>query len=227
MKQFFSINTYTPWDGLNTNLLASVKMLSLKSVFKTFPVIEPEFFDDLLSNVYKNNHYSFTSSIKRIVGPDKEDYDIISWNFVWAMDNERRMYQFLFQKVEEEEKSFGVLVALAPPELAKLFSDFKKEAILRILSLLNNPSQIKFLMILAPKGKSLAEEQQLFQINKKDIEKVKFVNDLKNIPNIRGDWFLSHQPKCPICNGLLRELEDYNIGFGKLICSQCGYKKIK
>ena len=35
------------------------------------------------------------------------------------------------------------------------------------------------------------------------------------------------EAKCPICNGMLTELKDYGVGFGKLICPKCGYKKIK
>ena len=63
-------------------------------------------------------------TIKRIVGPQNEDYDISNWSFIWAFDKDMRMYQFLFQYVIEEEKSHAVLVALAPPELAKLFSKY-------------------------------------------------------------------------------------------------------
>ena len=70
--------------------------------------------------------------------------------------------------------SQATLVALAPPELGKLFDQYKKEAILRSLSLLNNPKKMKFLMVLAPKGKSVAEDQQLLQVNKNDLEKFKF-----------------------------------------------------
>ena len=120
-NQFFTIHTFTPWDGQNTNQLTQVKLLSLKSVFDSFPVIEKRFFNDLALNTANNAHYSWTLSIKRIVGPNNEDYDITNFNFVWAMDDQRRMYQFLFQKVAEtREASQGVLVALAPPELAKL-----------------------------------------------------------------------------------------------------------
>ncbi|MBY9014027.1 MAG: hypothetical protein KGD70_16830, partial [Candidatus Lokiarchaeota archaeon] len=140
-----------------------------------FPVVEPGFFDDLRSNMYKFNHYSWTESIKRIVGPNNEDYDIKPWIFIWGMDHEMRMFQFLIQKVEESKDSQAVLVALAPPELAKLFEDHKEGAILRTLTLLNNPKKMKFLMVLAPKGKSIAEEQQILQINDQDLERLKFV----------------------------------------------------
>ncbi|NVM38244.1 MAG: hypothetical protein HWN81_21800, partial [Candidatus Lokiarchaeota archaeon] len=133
MSNFFKIYTLTPWDSLNSKILTEVKLYPLKDIFKTFPIIEPEFFDDILSNLYKFKHYSWVESIKRIVGPNAEDYDIKPWNFVWGMDNERRIYQLLLQKTEEK----AILVALAPPELGKLFKQYKKEAILRTLSLLN------------------------------------------------------------------------------------------
>ncbi|MFX0135033.1 MAG: hypothetical protein ACFFDN_15435 [Candidatus Hodarchaeota archaeon] len=228
MSSFFTVFTLTPWDTLNSEILTEVKLFSLKNIFTSFPVIEPEFFDDIRSNLYKFKHYSWVESIKRIVGPRDEDYDIKSWNLMWGMDNDRRIFQFLFQKVKDEFKdSQGTLVALAPPELGKLFNQYKDEAILRTLSLLNSPEKMSFLMVLAPKGKSIAEEQQLLHVNKNDLEKLNFNNMLKQMPNIKGQWFPTFEAKCPICNGMLTELKDYGVGFGKLVCPKCGYKKFK
>ncbi|MHA2180320.1 MAG: hypothetical protein ACXAAH_02720 [Promethearchaeota archaeon] len=215
---------FTPWDSLNSNNLTQVKLFSLQNIFKSFPVIEPEFFDDLLSNLYKFKHYSWTECIKRIVGPNNEDYDISSFDFIWAYDDQNRMYQFLFQKIEEKNTSQAIFVALAPPELGKLFKQYKDEAILRTLSLLNNPKKMKFLMVLAPKGKSIAEEQQLLQIGKKDIEKLKFNAMLKQMPNIKGQWFPEYSPRCPNCNKVIVEIKGFNVGLLKLKCPHCGYQ---
>jgi len=226
MNNFFSVFTYTPWDNLNTKLLAEVKLLSLKSITKTYPVIELEFFDDLLSNLYNFKHYSWVQCIKRIIGPNNEDYDIAPWNFIWAMDNEGRIFQFLIQKEKNEFKdSQATLVALAPPELGKLFNQYKEGAILRTLSLLNNPKKMKFLIVLAPKGKSIAEEQQLIQVDKKALEKLKHINKLKQMPNIKGQWFPEYSPRCPNCNKLITEIKGFNVGFAKLKCPYCGYEK--
>ncbi|MBY8987595.1 MAG: hypothetical protein KGD61_03995 [Candidatus Lokiarchaeota archaeon] len=225
MSKFFSIFTYTPWDNLNTKILTEVKLLSLKNIIKTFPVIEPGFFDDLLSNMYNFKHYSWVECIKRIVGPDKEDYDITPWNFIWGMDRDGRIFQFLVQKVKNEFKdSQATLAALAPPELAKLFEQHKEGAILRTLSLLNNPKKMNFLMVLAPKGKSIAEEQQMLQINEKDLERVQFSNTLKQLPNIKGQWFPTFDIKCPNCNGPLTEVYTHEVG---LVCQRCGFKRVK
>jgi len=225
MNKFFSVFAYTPWDNLNTEILSEVKLLSLKSVIKTFPVVEPGFFDDLRSNMYKFNHYSWVECIKRIVGPNNEDYDIKPWIFIWGMDHEMRMFQILIQKIEEESKdSQAILVALAPPELAKLFKQHKEGAILRTLSLLNNPKEMNFLIVLAPKGKSIAEEQQLLQINKHDLEKLKFTNTLKHMPNIKGHWFPTFDVKCPNCNGPLTQVYSPKVG---LKCQRCGFKRVK
>ena len=223
MTDFFMVYTETPWDNLNTNQLTQIRIHSLKSIFKIYPIIEPSFFDDLNSKIVKNNHYMWVQSIKRITGPKNEDYDISNWSFLWAFDDQRRMFQFLFQKVEEQ----GILVGLAPPELSKLFSDHGKGAILRTLSLLTNPSKIKFIMVLGPRGKSIAEEQQLFRADKNYLEKLNYLRALKDVPNIQGDWYPSYDPRCPICNSFMSEIKDYRIGFGKLVCPQCGYEKTK
>lgn len=221
MNDFFKIFTLTPWDSLNSNDLTEVKLLSLKNIFKTFPVVEPEFFDDILSNLYKNKHYSWIESIKRIIGPNAEDYDIEPWNLLWGMDIDRRIYQLLMQKAEEK----AILVAIAPPELAKLFTQYKKKAIIKILSLLNNPSVMRFLTILAPKEKSIAEEQQLLQVNKNNLDKFKFQNMLEKIPNIKGQWFPEYSPHCPNCNRVITQIKGYNLAFLKFTCPFCGYQK--
>ncbi len=224
MNVFFNVKLFTPWDKLSSKNLTQVKLFSLKNIFQTFPVIEPEFFDDILSNLYNFKHYSWTECIKRIVGPNDEDYDISSFNFLWACDDQNRMYQFLFQKTEKKEKPQAILAALAPPELGKLFNQYKEEAILRTLSLLNKPKKMKFLMVLAPKGKSIAEEQQLLQVGNKDLEKLKFNAMLKQMPNIKGHWFPEYSPRCPSCNRIIVEIKGFNVAFLKLKCPYCGYQ---
>lgn len=226
MSQIFTLYTYTPWDGLKTNELSQVRLLSLKSILKSFPVIEKDFFDDLKSRINDNLHYSITPSIRRIVGPNNEDYDISSFNFIWALDDQNRMYQFLFQNIKKKDNLQSILVALAPPELGKLFSEYKEEVIHRIFSLLNKPSKIKFLMILIHKGKSLAQEPQTLQYYNKNREKFKFLNNLGNMPNIRGEWFPAYQPRCPVCNTYMKDLDGYKVGLGKLICPKCGFEKV-
>jgi hypothetical protein len=223
MTDFFKVYTETPWDNLNTNELTQIRILSLKSIFKSYPVIEPSFFDDLNSKILEYNHYMWAQSIKRIMGPKNEDYEITNWNFVWAFDNQRRMFQFLFQKVKEQ----GILVGLAPPELSKLFSEHGKGAILRTLSLLTDPSKTNFLMVLGPKGKSIAEGQQLFQADRNYLEKLNYLRNLKDVPNIQGAWYPSFDPRCPVCNSFMSEIKDYRVGYGKLVCPQCGYEKKK
>lgn len=164
-------------------------------------------------------------SIKRVQGPNNEDYDISPWTFIWAMDKDRRMYQLLLQKEKNEESAQAILAALAPPELAKLIQEYKKDALLRILSLLNTPEKINFLMVLAPKGKSIAQEQQPIPINKQQLKNVHFQNVLKNMPNIQGQWFPTFSSTCPICNAKLVGLDNYEIGYGKMVCPRCGYYK--
>jgi hypothetical protein len=225
MSDFFNVKLFTPWDSLNSNILTQVKLSSLQNIFNSFPVIEPEFFDDLISNLYKFKHYSWTECIKRVVGPNDEDYDISSFDFIWAYDDQNRMYQFLFQKIEEKETSQAILAALAPPELGKLFKQHKDKAILRTLTLLNNPKKMKFLMVLAPKGKSIAEEQQLLHIGKKDLEKLKFNAMLQQMPNIKGQWFPEYSPRCPSCNRVIVEIKGFNVGLLNLKCPYCGYQK--
>jgi hypothetical protein len=227
MKGLFSVFVYAPWDKVKTKKLTEIRFLSLKSVFENYPVVESKFFEDLSENINKNVHFSWFECIRRVIGPDKEDYKIQNWIVIWAMDLDNRMYQFLFQRIKDSDKSQAVMVGLAPPELGKLFSEYKGDAILRILSVLNNPHKIKFLMGLAPKGISLAVEQQLIKANQNELDKIKFVNSLKEMPNIQGQWFFPRNPMCPVCKGLLIEKMDDCKGFQKLLCPKCGYERKK
>ena len=92
MDQFFSVYTFTPWDSFSGETLSRVKLLSLKSIFNSYPIIEPSFFDDLRLNLHEQPKFSMFNTIKRIIGPNKEDYDIKDWYFIWAMDNQNRMF---------------------------------------------------------------------------------------------------------------------------------------
>ena len=92
--------------------------------------------------------------------------------------------------------------------------------------IMNNPKKMKFLMVLAPKGKSIAEEQQLVHINKEALEKLKFENMLKQMPNIKGQWFYEASPRCPNCKREITEIKGINVGFLKFKCPYCGYQKL-
>jgi hypothetical protein len=224
MNEFFKLYTYTPWDGLSTKELVEVKVLSIKNIFNSFPIIEKEFFGDLLLNLTNYRNYSWFETIRRVVGPNKEDYDIKDWRFIWAIDNDNRMYQILLQKLEEKEKiSQSVLAAVAPPELVQLLSEYDKKAIQKILSLLNDPSQMKFLIYLTPKGKSIAEEYDLLKLNKAQLQQFDFLKSMVNKPNIAGQWFPTSQIICPKCNENITNLINYNLGSETLTCPRCSY----
>ncbi|MFO7794857.1 MAG: hypothetical protein ACQERB_00365 [Promethearchaeati archaeon] len=222
MNEFFQIYTYDP-DNPKKEILSKVRLLTITELFSKYPIIEQQFFDDLARNIKHHIHYSFLKTLKRIVGPDGEDYKIENWHLIWAMDIQNRFFQLLFQRLKLKKKIQGILVALAPPELGRLYKKHKFDAVLKTLTLLNSPKNIKFLKLLGSKGKSLAEEQQLFKLNQADLQKVNIKNYLKTIPNIDGQWFPHFSPKCPICNATMKELDEYQFGFKKLVCPQCGY----
>ena len=126
MTQFFKVYTYTPWEKLSGMNLVKVRLMLILEIFKKYPIIEGSFFEDLKLNIQKHPHYINIQSIRRIIGPKSEDYSIQNWNLIWAMDYKNRIYQFLFQKIKNNSEIQGILVALAPPELAQLFSKHKK-----------------------------------------------------------------------------------------------------
>jgi len=226
MTELFKLYTYTPWDGLKPDQIVEVKLLSLKSLLKSYPVIEKKFFVDLMKKLKLNENYSWFETIRRIVGPNEEDYRISSWRFIWALDMDNRMYQFLIQKTGEDNKlSKATMVALAPPELGRLISDYGSEAIQKTLNLLNNPSKLKFLIYLSPKGKSIAEEANYIPVDKRGLEKLSHFQNLMNQPNVKGNWFPTFELRCPNCNNVITGVKDFRIDFSKFTCPFCGYKR--
>ena len=77
---------------------------------------------------------------------------------------------------------------------------------------------------LANKGKSIAEERQLLQVNRNDLDKLKFVNMLKQVPNIKGEWFNVQSPRCSSCGKEFKEIKGLNVGFLKFKCPYCGHQ---
>lgn len=228
MNEYFRVYTYTPWDGTKSNQLAEVSLISFKSVFRKYPIIEKKFFSDLSLKLNQYPQYSSFETIRRIVGPQKEDYDISTFRFIWAYDMENRMYQFLIQMIENTtELSQAAIVGLAPPELAKLFSDYKENAIHRIFTLLNDPSMIKFLMYFRPRGKSIAEDVASLITDKQKLEKMNYMRSLANQPNIQGQWFPTFELRCPSCDKIIAKVTSYQASFGNMKCPFCGYKEVK
>lgn len=223
---FWNLYTYTPWNPQKKGKLSQVRLKSIKESYgSTYPIISQQFLKDLYKNISKYDHYSHTKSIKRIVDPSNNDYAIQNWNLIWAMDAKERIYQFLIQRKKVKNKVNNIIVALAPPELMELIGKFQRDGLLKALSLLNSPKQIKFLKLLFARGKSLAETQQRFKVDKEDLKKIKMANYMKRQPNVEGQWFPSFAPKCPICGNYMQELEAYRFMFRKWACPTCGYEK--
>jgi hypothetical protein len=136
------------------------------------------------------------------------------------------MYQFLLQKLDfKKDTSQSALVAVAPPELVKLLAKYDSKAIHKILSIINDPPKIKFLIYLTPKGKSIAEEYNLLKLNKAQLEQFEFLKSMANKPNIQGQWFPKSQGQilCPKCNENITNLIDFSKRPGKFSCPRCGY----
>lgn len=223
---FWNLYTYTPWNPQKKGKLSQVRLKSIKESYgSTYPIISQQFLKDLYRNISKYDHYTSTKSIKRIVDPSNNDYRIQNWNLIWAMDAKERIYQFLIQRKKVKNKVNNIIVALAPPELMELVGKFQRDGLLKALSLLNSPEQIKFLKLLFARGKSLAETQQRFKVDKEDLKKIKMANYMKRQPNINGQWFPSFAPKCPVCGNYMQELEAYRFMFRKWACPTCGYEK--
>ncbi len=217
---YFTVSVLNSWDPKRSSKISEVNLLSLKIILGKFPMIEKQFFSDLRDNLKNKPNYFSLRSIKRIVGPQKEDYELADWTLLWGLDFKFRAYQVLIQKSKDGK---GTLAAIGPVGLASFFDRMKWNSILPILSLLNSPEKMKFLVTLVPKGESIVKEMEQQKLKSAQVEQI--INQWNSMKNVEGQWFPSFKPRCPVCNGSMEELQGYQVGFAKLICPRCGYSR--
>ena len=216
---YFKVTVFNTWDPRGVKISSNVNLLSSKFILGKFPKIENRFFEDLNENIKNKPHYFSQESIKKIVGPEKEEYNILDWVFLWGFDFKKRGFQLLIQK---ETEGKGILVAIGPMELASFFDRMKLNSILPTLSLVNSSNKMKFVVLLKPRQESIIEKTQIDKIDSKKLKEI--VNYWKSIKNVNGQWFPKFKPRCSRCGTLIPELQGFEIGFIPLICPRCESK---
>lgn len=219
---YFTVSVLNSWDPIKNNKISNVNLLSFKFLLGKFPKVEYSFFDDLKSNLKSELNYLSLNSIKRIVGTDKEDYELANWSFLWGLDFKYRSYQLLIQSSKEGK---GTIAAVGPVGLASFFDKMKWNGIIPTLSLLNSPDKMKFLVLLTPSGESIAKEKEQQKLRSFQVDQI--IDRWNSMKNIEGQWFPSFKPTCPVCNELMEEFKGYEVGFGQIICPRCGYSANK
>lgn len=216
---YFKVSLFNTWNPRDVKISSDVNLLSLKYILGKFPKIENKFFEDLKENIKKKPNYFSQDSIKRVVGPEKEEYDISNWFFLWGFDFKKRGYQLLIQ-IDKEGK--GILAAIGPMELASFFDRMKLNSILPTLSLINSTDKMKFVVFLKPRGDLIIKGLEMKGIEKGKIQQI--MDYWKTLKNVDGQWFPTFKPRCPRCGRLIEGLHGFEIGFIPLICPKCGYE---
>lgn len=216
----FEIVTQVSWMK---NQLQKLKLTGLNEIFGTYPVIQKQFFKDLIANIEKYPHYWAEKGFKVLLMGGKQ-YEPHDWIFIAATDFRDRTYQLLFSRSYELGGS-GAMAAAGPIEFTQFLKEVGKPAIVPTLSLINDHDKMKSVAIII----SSPQEAQLSkQAMKGNLELQRFkawVDQMKSTKNVDGQWFPTHEPICPICNERMIGIADIRVGFVKMICPRCGHEQ--
>ncbi len=219
----WNLLTNTSWQKTKTK----VNLQSIIESFRSYPLVERKFFDDINYLCRKENHYYVEMGLLHLVNEEKKELNPDLWILIWARDFKDRIFQILFER-HPDYHGKGTIVALGPPELFEFFSNMKKNAILPTLTLINSPEKMKSVVVVVSRPKSYKQKTK----EKNDYQALgrfqNWINELKSTPNVKGQWFPSNAPICPVCKGpLVGIADDYNVAFGYVICPECGYMNRK
>jgi hypothetical protein len=215
----FAAITHTSWQKETTQ----INLTSIKEAMSSFPMIERQYFDDLVNLCHNNSNYFVEAGLLRVINEQGKDLVADFWILLWAVDFRGRLFHILVER-NPEYGGKGAIVAVGPPEFLEFISSMKKNAILPTLTLLNSPEKMKSVGVLVSQPPKYAEVQK-DRLKSMNFARFKgWIDDLKAAPNVSGQWFpATGATKCPLCNAGMIPMGNYQVAFGQLVCPQCGY----
>jgi hypothetical protein len=213
----YTLATRTSWQKKPTKF----QIHDIRHALKTFPVIEQKFFDDLIELCRKKEHYFVEMGLIQLAFEKQKILNTDFWILIWATDFKDRLFQLLIER-HPETNGKGSLAGVSPPDFLEFISSMKKNAILPTLSLINSPDKMKSVGVIVSRPKGYDPTQKT-KVNQQALNQFgNWINNLKSTPNLKGKWFPSSGPPCPICQGNLVELHGPDPGMKSLVCTQCG-----
>lgn len=217
----FTLSTRTSWQKEPTR----IDLENLKEIIYPYPLIEGKFFEDLTQLCRTQEKYYVEMGLLSVFGENKQNLNPDTWILIWALDFKDRMFQLLIDR-NTQHKGKGAIAAVGPADLGEFFAKMKTNAILPLLTLINSPDKMKSVGVIVSRPRSYkdkAKEKQEFQAYARFQN---WIAQLKATPNKEGQWFPSSAPKCPVCGNPLVGIQDnYRIGFGYMICPECGHSE--
>ncbi|MHA2000793.1 MAG: hypothetical protein ACTSVU_01720 [Promethearchaeota archaeon] len=219
----YYLQTKTSWQKTPIKL----ELHDMNDAITPYPLIESAFFEDMNTLCRKNNHYVVEMGLLHLVNQTQKELNPDLWILIWGKDFKDRIFQILIER-PSDYGGRGAIAAIGPNDLLEFFSSMKRNAILPTLTLLSSPEKMKAVYIIVSRPKSYNEKAKEKQQLQGMARFKNWIDELKRMPNKEGQWFPSNAPKCPICGGPIVGIADeYRIGFGYMICPECGYMNRK
>ncbi|MHA1341569.1 MAG: hypothetical protein ACTSRZ_16730 [Promethearchaeota archaeon] len=213
----FRILTRVSWAP---NVL-TIDLIDLYKIFGAYPLVSKKFFKDLINNIERKSNYWAEAGFQEIISNGKR-YEPHEWIFLWAIDFRDRLFWILFSR-SYELSGKGAIAAVGPPEFAEFIKQTGKAAIVPTLTLINDPEKMKKVVVIVSNPK----EAKKPKLSPELLQFKAWVDQLKMQKNVKGQWFPSFAPVCPVCNEKMVGLADYEVGFAQMICPRCGYQQKK
>jgi hypothetical protein len=218
----YQVLTQTSWQAQPVQL----NLTEIREAISPYPLIERQFFDDIMSLCHSQQHYVAEMGLLQVLSPEKKELNADFWILVWGVDFRDRIFQILIER-HPDHQGKGAIAAAGPLDFFEFLSSMKQNAILPTLTLLASTNKMKTLAVIVSKPKNYQEKAK----EKQSVQALDrfqgWINTLKATPNVRGQWFPSAKPLCPICNEPLLEFNGVEVGFGmkQLVCPRCGATK--
>ena len=217
------IQTRTSWQKSATK----VSLHPMREVMYPYPLIEKKFFEDLNILSRKHQQYNVEMGLLNIAGEGKKGLNPDFWILIWALDFRDRMFQILIER-HPDYGGKGAIAAVGPADLFEFFGSMKNNAILPTFTLINSPAKMKSVCVVVSRPKNYQERSKENTQYQSMGRFQNWINEMKQTPNVKGQWFPSNAPTCPVCNGPIVGIADgYKIGFGMLVCPECGHMERK
>ena len=215
----FSVSTHTSWQTNDTR----VDLTLITQAMPSYPLIERKFFDDIVDHCYNTTNYSVEAGLLHVLNEEGNELDPDYWILLWAIDFRDRLFQILIER-NPDFGGKGAIAAVGPPEFLEFISSMTHSAIMPTLTLLNTPDKMKSVKILVSRPPTHAQKLKRRQTGAELTQFKNWIDQLKDTPNPRGQWFPSSSlDKCPVCGTDMVPVGGYEIAFGQLVCPKCGF----
>ncbi len=113
------------WSIILENTREDLKIIRLtdcKTVFGSYTLLKPKFFDDLYKRVTWKRNYQSMQAVKKVTGEDGEDWSSNSWFLILARDKNNLDVWML---IKQEPDGSGIITGIGPEQFTEYIKNHR------------------------------------------------------------------------------------------------------